>query len=303
MNDWVMHLDAASALLSSFDSAAPVQPAEPSPMSMTSAALAAEDSVARNFPIEMLSEGEKLAFQFFLTQYTYCFINAAASLGLTSHSAESIRRTRAIFHSGQSKLKDMLGCEDWVLITMLDIAALKDWKQQMQNRGTLSLRELTRRADVIESRLTDGLAALVLRRCAARSRDEEQQDMITTTFATGSLVFIHVVVSGFYPNLPEIRQAVLQALEALEYMRQHSVINIPSWPYCVSGCLALESQYSRFRALSPSPKAGAHPLVLTKWTLEILEQCWKVRTCTPDGEPRCGWVTAMNHLGTRLLLL
>ncbi|KAH8658415.1 fungal-specific transcription factor domain-containing protein [Xylariales sp. PMI_506] len=305
-NDWVIHLDAAGALLSSLDSALSSENAANSPISISSGASVA-DGVASIFPVDYLSEYEKSAFEFFLTQYTYCFVNSAVTLGLTMQSAQSVARTRSMYHKGQSKLRDMLGCEDWVMNTMLDIAVLKEWKYQRQLSGTLSLRELAHRSGTIESRLSEGLAAMTTSPASIQelpvSATEEQKRIITNIFMNASLLYLHIVVSGFYPNLPEIRHGVLQTLEALEYMRKHSTINIPSWPLCVSGCLALESEYPRFRALSPPHKTGQHPLVLTKWTLDIIEECWKSRSAQAEGEETCDWVTAMNRLGTRLLLL
>ncbi|KAH8898408.1 hypothetical protein GQ53DRAFT_817680 [Thozetella sp. PMI_491] len=215
MNDWVMHLDAATALLSSVDLVTPV-PLSDLPSNLIPPVGPSENGVVSNFSTELLSEGEKSAFEFFLTQYTYCFIISAASLGLPLQCMQSIQRTRTIYHRGQSKLKDMIGCEDLVLVTLLDVAVLKDWKKQMQARGALSLRELARRASAIEERLNEALATLTSPRTYPKSRNEEQQGMITRAFVSGTLVFLHVVVSGFYTSLPEIRQAVMQTLTDLE---------------------------------------------------------------------------------------
>lgn len=297
MNDWVMHLDAASALLSSLDAASPVSGG--SPMSD----MPEIPDAQCNIPTELLSESEKPAFEFLLGWYTYCFINATASLGLTPQSAQSIARTRALYHRGQSRLKDLLGCEDWVMLTLLDIAILKDWKQKNSTAGTLSFRELNRRAHIIEDRLHDGVLQFANPLPPSESLMEEGKRMVSNIYVNAALVFLHVVVSGFHPEIPEIQQSVWCTLQALEYMREHSAINFPSWPFCVAGCLALESQYPRFRALVSPIEKGKHPLVLSMWTLEILEECWKIRATQPAGEETCSWVTAMNQLGTRLLLL
>ncbi|OAP56029.1 hypothetical protein AYL99_10181 [Fonsecaea erecta] len=330
MNDWVMHLDAASALLSSLD-ASPLLMSEESPDSDAGVEISHAyeyEEVRCHIPTELLSEGEKLAFEFFLDVYIYCFINATASLGLTPQSAQSIRRVRALCHQNPARLWDRRGCEDWVMLTLLDIAILRDWKQKKSRAGTLSVRELNRRAEMIERRLYEGAAKFTdpwlpsssssssspsskppAVTSATTTMDEEKR-MVTSTYIHGALVFLHVVVSGFHPNIPEIRQGVVRTLHALEYMREHSVHNFPSWPYCVAGCLALEPEWPRFRALVPPFEKGKHPLVLSKWTLEIIEECWETRLRAAQqpeeqqrGEESCSWVTAMNHLGTRLLLL
>ncbi|OAA65241.1 transcription factor Cys6 [Niveomyces insectorum RCEF 264] len=349
LNDWVMHLDAASALLSSVDftmagrdaedaplweacddgaveavaedtttsavedvagpspGQPPSPPPQPSSPSSSSSSTTAHD-VARFFPVAFLSDGDRAAFDFFLTMYTYCFIVAAVGQGLTARSAASVRRTRAIFHRGQSKLRDMFGCEDAILITLLDIAVLRHWKQRAQRDGTLSVRALTRRAAVLERRLAAGAGAgaattTTTTTSTTTAHRDEQIRMITATYRHAGLLFLHVVVSGFYPHLPEIRAAVLQTRDALAYMRAHGDTNFPSWPFCVAGCLALPADYPHFRALLPPPQAGTHPLVLTMWTLSIVERCWQLRRAQAAHEETVDWVAAMNDLGTRLLLL
>jgi hypothetical protein len=169
--------------------------------------------------------------------------------------------------------------------------------------GTLSIKELARRADFIELRLNKGFEMLETSNPHCKSYKERQQDIMTKVFIGGSLIFLHTVTSGLLPNLPEIRQGVMKTLDALENMRKHSEINIPSWPYCMAGCLALESEHERVRALYPPPKKDTHPLVTTRWTLDIIEECWKARKTQKEGTETCHWITAMSHLGTRLLLL
>ena len=332
-------MDAAAALLSSLDTTmlngtpsvdAPELSVQ-STSSPTSCINTIPTTIEDFFSVQFLSDSERSAFDFFLTQYTCFFVIAAVGLDLTPQSAESVQRTRAIFHRHQTKLRDIVGIEDWVMVTMLDIAVLKAWKQHERTKGTLSFKELTRRADTIEDRIVQGLADLARRKpghlppgpfsasgpsepnvwvprrqtppnLPQPTRDEKIY-MVTSTHLNSALLLLHVVVSGFYPNLPEVRRGVLQTLEALEYMREHCDINIHSWPMCVAGCLALESEHARFRALLPPLRTGQHPLVLTKWTLNIIERCWKLRAAQSPTDEAVSWVAAMNDLGTRLLLI
>jgi hypothetical protein len=338
LSQWTIHLDAASALLSTLDivSRPSVSGNEDSTPIPTSPSGRIGSSIAAKVPTHLLSDGEQSAFFFFLDWYTYIFICASATFGMTPQSTQAIARIRTIYEPHQNRLRDLRGCEDWVLVTILDIAVLKDWKQKASQAGTLSLRELNRRAVLIENKLQEGAercahpgrhsssipsspststfkpdggdgglrapSTLKSPSCSDLSREEEFR-IITSTFIHAALVFLHVVVSGFYPKVPEIQNSVRQTLAALEYMRNHSTHNIPCWPYCVAGCLALESEYPRFRALAPPFEEGKHPLVLTMWTLEIIEECWETRASQPEREETCSWETAMNQLGTRLLLL
>lgn len=193
-----------------------------------------------------------------------------------------------------------LGVDDHLRHCRLERVEVGD--AECRDAGMLSLRELVRRAEEIELRLAEGLAALSSRTIPG-SLHEQQQDMLTSTFANGALVFLHAVTSGFKPNLLEIRHGVLHTLEALEYMRHNSTINIPSWPYCVAGCLPIESLHPRFRALYPNPVEGTHPLVNTKWSVDIMEESWRLRKGQGDAVESCDMGTIMTNFGTRILLI
>ncbi|KAL4875896.1 fungal-specific transcription factor domain-containing protein [Aspergillus karnatakaensis] len=291
-NDWVLHLNAASTLLNSV--ARKLDYDRPSNVN---------NRIEDHFPTESLTGSELATFNYYYSHYTYFLTSMAASIGLTPQSSLSLDRTHAIFHRQQSKLRDTMGCEDWVMTTVLEIASLREWKAHMKENGSLSLRELTQRAGHFETRLTAGLADLLARRRSpGKDSREQQQDMVTDIFINGALVFLHGVTSGLYPNLQEIQDSVLQTLIALEYMRQHSKINVPSWPYCIAGCLALEGLHDRFRALYPLPQDGSHPLVNTKWSLDIMEESWRLRCSQPPDSEIYDCGTMMAKLGTRILL-
>lgn len=316
-----MHLDAATALLSTLYVAAVPSIAEEG--NVTPPQGTATES---SFPVHLLSDSERSAFEFFLGFYAFTLVNATAIFGLTPQTASMIHRIPSMFPPHENKFKSLRGCEDWIMLTILDIVALRDWKEKALQAGRLSVRELNSRAAVIEEKLQEGAARSNLPEASPIAEGsnnkwrmstpgtpptpslpseifEEEVRMMTSAFIHGALVFLNVVVSGFYPKIHEIQTSVLETLAALEYMRAHSVVNIPSWPYCVAGCLAQEAEYPRFRALVVPFVPGKVPLVMTMWTLEVLEECWRVRASQPEEEETCSWVTAMKNRGTRYLLL
>jgi hypothetical protein len=50
-----------------------------------------------------------------------------------------------------------MGCEDWLMRLIHEIATLGEWKKHMEASGGLSMVELVRRASGIENRLEMGL--------------------------------------------------------------------------------------------------------------------------------------------------
>ena len=294
--DWVMHLEAAGALLSTLDAVSGLKGSSPPWWEL-------HNDVADRPELKSLSSGEKEAYRIFLTTYTWYFIISSATIGLTLHSAQSIPRTQALFHGQQTKLGDIMGCEDRVMTTILDIAILDDWKKNMKKTGTLSLKELTRQADIIETRLNEDLISLLASKSPFDPRTDRVKCMVTEIFIYAAVTFLHVVVSGFYPELPEIQTSVIRTLEAMETMQDQSHIRYVTWPFGMAGSMAMENEQQRFRSLVPVYKGGEHPLVVCAWTLEIVETCWSMRRNQPKGEEVCDLVSAMNHMGTRLLLL
>lgn len=291
--DWGMHLEAAGALLSTLDD---ISDYEIPWWEVNS-------DVSERPELSSLSSGEKAAYKIFLTAYTWYSIIASATVGLSPKSARSILRTRALFHAHQTKLRDMMGCEDWVMITILDIAVLEDWKKKMKCCGTLSLRELARQADAIEAKLNGGLDILLTSKSSCDSETGRVKCMVTEIFIYAAITYLHTVVSGFYPELPELHYSVIRTLEAMEAMKDPSYIRYVTWPFGIAGSMALDSEKDRFRALVPLQKVGEHPLVMCLWTMNFVETCWAMRMAQPKGKEACDLISAMNHTGTRLLLL
>lgn len=291
-----MHLDAAGSLLCTLDD---ISDLEGSLLPWWEQ----HGDVGERPELQSLSTGEKEAYRIFLTTYTWYFIISSAIVGLTPTARQSIPRTQALFHAQQTRLREIMGCEDQVMTAILDIAILDDWKKKNKNSGTLSFRDLARRADVIEARLNNALTAFIASKSLSESGMDKVKSMVTEIFIHGSFTFLHVVVSGFYPELPEIYRSVMRTLEAMEAMQESSHMRYVTWPFGMAASMAIESKQQRFRDLVPKHKHGEHPLVVISWALDIVETCWAIRRTQSKGDEACDLVSAMNHMGTRLLLL
>jgi hypothetical protein len=60
---------------------------------------------------------------------------------------------------------DLMGCENWVMLTIGDLAHFSIWKETQQEQGMLSIRELASRGKEIERRLESGIQDLDMARC------------------------------------------------------------------------------------------------------------------------------------------
>lgn len=57
-------------------------------------------------------------------------------------------------------MADLMGCYNWVMVAIGDLAHLQTWKNHMKEQGRLSVPELVRKGQDIEKRLRDGITEL-----------------------------------------------------------------------------------------------------------------------------------------------
>jgi hypothetical protein len=58
------------------------------------------------------------------------------------------------------EIADLMGCYNWVMISIGDLAHIQGWGNDMKNKGTLSVPQLVMRTQEIEARLHDGVNEL-----------------------------------------------------------------------------------------------------------------------------------------------
>ncbi|OQD89065.1 hypothetical protein PENANT_c003G05838 [Penicillium antarcticum] len=110
---------------------------------------------------------------------------------------------------------DLMGCENWVMVVIGDLAHLSIWKEKQEEEGMLSIRELASRGKEIERCLEGGIQDLDLARCA-HPGVESSTNWVSRLFAYAALVLLHTIVSGPLPALPEIQSAVSRAIGTLQ---------------------------------------------------------------------------------------
>ncbi|KAH1368819.1 hypothetical protein KXW30_001370 [Aspergillus fumigatus] len=108
---------------------------------------------------------------------------------------------------------DLMGCYNWVVAVIGDLARLGVWKDQQDKDGLLNIRELASRGQEIEMRLEKGIEGLDIAKGYTGS--ESLKDWVTRLFALAALVLLHTTISGPLPALPEIRSAVARSIIAL----------------------------------------------------------------------------------------
>jgi hypothetical protein len=227
---------------------------------------------------------------------------------------------------GQIDLANIIGCQPWVALAVGDIASLSAWKTEAIAISSLSFWKLFERADPIRRRLSDGIASLraeIDQSFAALGlshlgtmgaylvltnpgvQQEAIKRAITLVFAHAAQVYLNTVISGADPKLDDVRNSVLDtmnALQELQFICDAQALRNLIWPICIAGSMAEDtSTQAYFQSLIQDLGEEAHAFGNTADTLQIMQRCWASREDGSSGT--WNWADAMESLGQRVLLV
>lgn len=214
-------------------------------------------------------------------------------------------------------LEVVIGCQNWVLLRIGEIAVLDAWKQRCKRAGNLDVMELVQRATTIKNFLKCHLSQLEAKPAiipnTGRSlldiltADYSQQNLsasqsaiVTRVWAHAALVYLFIVVSGWQPASVDVQYHVGCIIELLTYqISPPSSLRTMVWPFCVAGCLAEPSQENHLRnmveALQPPSIFGT-----LRKALEIMENVWRNRNA---GDESRDLATCFRSQGDLVLLV
>lgn len=210
---------------------------------------------------------------------------------LLQYHAQVLTNSRSADGKPPLSLEEFVGCENWVILQVGEIAALDAWKRSAKKAGRLDMMELVARASAIQRTLLENLARLdaVLDRPHSnwlglfRVYNEQLPPMpggcavfVTRVWAHAALLYLAVSISGWQPGSATIRENVTQILGLLERMPAPELLQTVVWPYCIVGCLCEPAEELRLRAMAdalvPHRLFGA-----ARKALEIMENVWTRR--------------------------
>jgi hypothetical protein len=192
-------------------------------------------------------------------------------------------------------LEAVVGCQNWALLQIGQIAVLDAWKQRCKREGNLDVMELVHRATAIKDSLDVHLMRLqhdpivvsqqvnslldVLSADSSQqsARPTNQSSIATRIWAHAAHLYLFVVVSGWQPANTDVRYHISRILDLL--MNQISplpLLRTVVWPFCVAGCLTESAQEVLFRGLVEAIQPPSVFGTLRK-ALEIMEHVWASR--------------------------
>lgn len=192
-------------------------------------------------------------------------------------------------------LAAVMGCQNWVMLQIGEIAVLDAWKLERKRAAALDIIDLVNRATIIKKAIEDNLTQLVSAQFPPLEENKSLLDaftaeyngqpkvppaqnlLVTQVWAHAALLYLLIVLSGWQLANPEVRRHVGQIVELLtREISPPTLLRTMVWPFCVAGCLANEEQELQFRnmaeALQPSAMFGS----IYK-ALEIMKRTWSTR--------------------------
>ncbi|KAJ5550501.1 hypothetical protein N7535_001557 [Penicillium sp. DV-2018c] len=209
-------------------------------------------------------------------------------------------------------LESHTGCRDSVMALILEITLLDKWKKEARSANKLSYVELVKRGDGIQSRLRQELATIEdkshswtaggggsLLATPPPGTQTPTHPEISKVFILAAMTYLHVVISGPYPEVPEIAESVSETVLAFKSLKDPRLLRSLVWPFCISGCMAQEKYYDFFRGLVSRAGVTQHATGVCFEALQIMGECWKARVINSES---CDWVTAMQRRGCYVFL-
>jgi hypothetical protein len=171
------------------------------------------------------------------------------------------------------RMDSLAGCPDEVMLGIAEVSALAHWKAQEQQNGSLSMRELIRRGDVIEQQLrahtgpdlfTDidqaplhpslpGAAGVDYNAVSPTMHasltsppsshtivpfpTEDMRRLVAGIFREAVILYLHMVLSEPVPGVPEISSSVDTIIQLFSQLPSSEVDRSLVLPLCLAGCL------------------------------------------------------------------
>ncbi|KAJ5113062.1 hypothetical protein N7456_001596 [Penicillium angulare] len=153
-------------------------------------------------------------------------------------------------------LAHFIGCDNWLLRTIGDIATLDAWKKEMERNQTLSQLELMERSKVLFTTLQQGLDSAVSNQSSTRPVDTDPWHLqpffrselqitgrglgekVNLIWIYAARIYLSVVSFGWKPLDLQIQNDVSEATALLGTIDSPAQLHTLSWPICVVGSIA-----------------------------------------------------------------
>ena len=149
-------------------------------------------------------------------------------------------------------MMSVMGCENYIVRALAETADLAWWKEYRRADGSLSIPQLASRGQQIEEILEGPHQT---RAGAGASCDNTERSLVrrytSEVFRTSAQVYLNSVISGDYPQCPEIQTGITATIAALKAVPEGShtsraVVRSVVFSICICGCLTDDPNHREF---------------------------------------------------------
>jgi hypothetical protein len=209
---------------------------------------------------------------------------------------------------GAVDIGNLTGCDNAVLKCICQITDLGVWKAEAEAAGVLSVYELVQRGATIQQELDNAAASHLsltvgtppINGVVTGGLDTHKEKLlyISSAFRHAAGLYLHVLVSGPNPRLPEIQKAVGETRIQLQHLIDVEMLGYAAWPLCVAACLAPVENQEGFESLLPRASDETR-FRSAMQALEVARKCWALRD---EGKTDVCWRIAIRSLDRSVLL-
>lgn len=190
--------------------------------------------------------------------------------------------------NSQTKLEDIMGCKNWVMLQIGRIAALQEHKTPALQQGHFDYSKFEQTVNDISREIQSGLTQTALEgfnisdngSAAIFNKMSDQTSLVTHIFTYMAIVYLHLVTLGFQ-ELDAIDATISEAMEALQTQIPIHLLPALVCPLFILGSVKRQGEEEFFRKIFSSPPLMDPVLKHRERMLPILEEIWSRRQTTP----------------------
>lgn len=236
----------------------------------------------RAAPPPMSSSMEYTAAVFFTATFVWNDILCAAAETRIPNSETKYRNLLAE-DAFSSVLREITGCDAWVLGIIMDVTVLEISKRSQVSDGVLSVRDLVHRACKIETAVEHEMGKLPnltgsSSECSTESDCSQplsDHAIRARVFGHAALIYLNTVVSGALTGVPEVNQNICQILPSWEMLSAATNFKHLAWAYSTTASLAAPSQRPVFREIMTNVSLLSAGAGILRDFRSGVEECWK----------------------------
>lgn len=180
-------------------------------------------------------------------------------------------------------MMSVMGCDNHIVLALAEIASLAYWKEAQVGEGKLSVKELVRRGHKIEELLKKPSSSL-----SEFSNELEQRAhqrwLTSEVFRASAHVYLHSVISGNFPQCPDIIDAVNNTVERLKEAEDgptgRAVVRSVVFSICICGCLTEDRGHQAYFRKRLEEQQGLS-FGNSQQVLCLIQDVWNRRSCDP----------------------